>query len=141
MGLLSKYITTKLTESVIKTVGKVTLETTVGIMEQKAKQEKESQKSQTEKTPSNIQNEVKIKPPRIDELIGKHYLKVRAAFIGAGFEDISFIVKKDIIKGWLRKDGEVSEISINGRSEIGNRAKFLPSAPVVIVYHTFRDSL
>ena len=139
MGLLSKYITTKLTESVIKTVGKVTLETTVGILEEKAKHEKKTTKTITVRTPSTDQE--KIKSPDVEELIGKHYLKVRAAFISAGFEDISFIVKKDLIKGWLIKDGEVSEISINGRTEVGKRAKFLPTAPVVIVYHTFRDAL
>ena len=85
------------------------------------------------------QDEGKIKAPDVEVLLGEHYLKVRAAFVGAGFEDISYIVKKDIIKGWLRKDGEVSEISINGRTEIGKRAKFFPTAPVVIVYHTFKE--
>lgn len=152
MGLFSKFVTTKLAESVIETVGRVTLNTTVGIMEGKAKNQTIEDKSIDDvpkgkyktvkkvKTAHSKNDDGKIKPPSIDKLIGEHYLKVRAAFVGGGFEDISYIVKKDIIKGWLRKDGEVSEISISGRTEIGSRTKFLPTAPVVIVYHTFKDA-
>lgn len=146
MGLFTKFVTTKLAESIIRTVGEVTLKTTVGIMEEKAKKEKKQKKDEIDKKGSYTKparakvDDGKIKAPRIENLLGDHYLKVRAAFVGAGFEDISYIVKKDIIKGWLKKDGEVSEISVNGRTEIGTRAKFLPSAPVVIVYHTFKDA-
>ncbi len=146
MGLFTKFVTTKLAESIIRTVGEVTLKTTVGIMEEKAKKEKKQKKDESNKGSSYAKpvkvkvDDGRIKAPRIENLLGDHYLKARAAFIGAGFEDISYIVKKDIIKGWLKKDGEVSEISVNGRTEIGTRAKFLPSAPVVIVYHTFKDA-
>ena len=130
MGLLSKYITAKLTESVIEKVGEVTLETAIGIMNEKAKLDKNK----------CIEGRL-VKAPRCENLIGKHYLKVRAAFVSEGFKDISFIVKKDIIKGWLRQDGEVSEISINGQTEINKRKKYSSSSPVVITYHTFRDKV
>jgi hypothetical protein len=152
MGILSKIITTKLVEGVIETVGKVTVTTTIGIMEGKAKhgnlqennvETKKKNLDQPQKEKYKVervkQDDGRIKAPCVEELLGQHYLKVRAAFVGAGFEDVSYILKKDLVKGWIRKDGEVSEISINGRTEIGRRAKFLPTSPVVIVYHAFRE--
>ena len=154
MGLFSKYVISKLAESMLEKVGEVTVKTTVGIMEGKAKSEAKSSKQKmdvnnkpanatkkTEKYNVTKQEDNRIKCPKFENLIGEHYLKVRAAFVGAGFEDLSYIVKKDIIKGWLKKDGEVSEISINGRTEVSSRAKFKPTDPVVIVYHTYKDGI
>ncbi len=82
MGIISKYVTAKLTEGVIETVGRVTLETTVGIMSKKA----EIDKSDPSKK--------KIRALNVNDLIGQHYLKVRAKLINAGFTDISFVEKK-----------------------------------------------
>ena len=66
MGLLTKYITTKLTESVIKTVGKVTLDTTVGIMEKQQHKTNSASDNATKKPTHKKTDILKIKAPNIE---------------------------------------------------------------------------
>ncbi|MBE6901112.1 MAG: hypothetical protein E7478_01420 [Ruminococcaceae bacterium] len=133
MGIVGKIVTTVATKSIIKTVGEVTLNTACGIMES-------SEKNNSGHKPAAYNHTVEIKSPNINELIGDHYLKARAAFVACGFLDITYIEKKDLVKGWITKDGEVEEISINGTTQFNKRTKFAPTSPVVIVYHTFKQN-
>ncbi len=145
MGLITKLVTTAATKSVIKTIGKTTAETAVAVTSavSKANANKQNQQNVINNQDSIVtQNNTiaKVTSPNISHFIGGHYLKARAAFIAAGFVDISFIEKKDLTKGWLNKDGDVVEISIGGKTNIKNNEKFTPNIPVVIVYHTYKDS-
>ena len=131
MSILGKIVAAAATKAVIKTVGEVAVTTTGGVLDEvdrhRGKQEE------------RLQNAKFIKASNMEDFIGEHYLKVRAALIAYGFTDISFVAKRDLRKGWLIKDGEVEEISINGSTEFGKKAKFSSASPVVIVYHTFID--
>ena len=66
-----------------------------------------------------------------------------------GFSNVSFVVKRDL-KRRLKKrlffseinefeNGEVEEISVNGETDFDKFDKFLPTARVVIIYHTYQD--
>lgn len=132
MSIVGKLISTVATKSVVKTVGKVAVSTTAGICD-----EVEKRKKTTDKSLSSEKKEL-VSPPYINDYIGDHYLKVRAAFVAHGFTDISYIVKADLHNEWFTKDGEVEEITINGSNAVKKNSKFPPNAPVVIVYHTLK---
>lgn len=139
MGILKwiivKQVSTAATKGIIKTVGQAVVDTTAGVYNEVDKHNKIN-----DKRGSLMQKQVMTpmsKPPDIDEFIGEHYLKARAALVQAGFEDISYVEIPDIKKGWLHKDGEVEEISIGGKTEIRRKDKFYTNTPVVITYHTF----
>ena len=83
----------------------------------------------------------------IDDLIGENYKDVKQSLISYGFTNVAFVVKKDLKKELKKglfinerndfEDGEVEKISINGETEFNKNAKFLPSAKVAIIYHTY----
>jgi|GEM_PF-6772965 len=85
----------------------------------------------------------------IDDLIGDNYKDVKEALETYGFTNISFVAKKDL-KRKLKKnffsedddfeDGEVELISINGDVDFDKRSKYLPTAKVVITYHTYKNA-
>ena len=56
-----------------------------------------------------------------------------------GFTNIATLPIKDLIKCWLTKDGEVEEISINGKEKFKKNAKFETDSRIVIKYHTFKE--
>lgn len=136
MGLISNLIVKKATESVIKTVGKTAVSTTAGILHEV---DKHKTKNDASNQAVNVETVKKFRAPKINECIGDHYLKVRASLISFGFKDVSFIEIKDLKKGWFTKNGEVSEISINGTTEYTSRTKFTENDIVVVSYHTFKD--
>lgn len=139
MGILKwiivKQVSTAATKGIIRTVGQAVVDTTAGVYNEVDKHNKINDK-RASVMQKQVQNTM-IKPPDIEEFIGEHYLKARAALVQAGFEDISFVEIPDIKKGWLYNDGEVEEISIGGKTEIRRKDKIFPNTPVVISYHTF----
>lgn len=132
MGILGKIIATAATKSVIKTVGRTAVMTTGGIVNAVDRRHASVDKRNTDKMDV-------LNAPDPEEYIGEHYLKARAAFVNAGFQDISFVELPDLRKGWFKKDGEVEEISIGGKTEVKRKEKFSPQTPIVIVYHTFAN--
>jgi len=58
----------------------------------------------------------------------------------AGFTNIKTVALKDIILGWLTKDGEVERVSVNGETEFKKGAKFDADAKIVVTYHTFPET-
>ena len=77
-------------------------------------------------------------PASAEDYINRNYEEVKNELCAYGFNNIAFIQKKDLIIGWLTKDGAVKEISINGKSNFRKKAKFRSDSRIVIVYHTFR---
>lgn len=56
----------------------------------------------------------------------------------AGFVNIKVEPKKDLIKGWLKKEGKVKTITINGDSSFDAYKSYRPDAEIIIIYHALR---
>lgn len=83
----------------------------------------------------------KIAVPRSSEdYCSMNYEDVQAELSAYGFTNIAVLPKKDLIKGWLTKNGEVESVAISGKTDFRKKAKFMPGERVVITYHTFKIS-
>lgn len=71
---------------------------------------------------------------------GENYEDIATAFEDAGFGNIVFVVKYDIITGWITDDGEIESITINGEKKFDDDAYYRPDAEVIITYHTLRKN-
>ena len=138
MGILDSIMKTVIANTIIETAGNVTekvLEVSVQHETNRiAKQEIKSSKS-------NSSSEIlmlKI-PSSSDDYIGKNYMDVVGELNAYGYKNIVLMPKKDLFNGWLVKDGEIEEITINGKEHFRKNAKFPSESRIVIVYHTFRD--
>lgn len=74
-----------------------------------------------------------------DGCIGKDCHDVKNEFEAYGFTNVVLLPHRDLICGWITKDGSVEKIIINGKEKFKKKAKFSPNARVVIVYHTLRN--
>ncbi len=88
-----------------------------------------SQSGDTAKTPSSG-----------SDLQGENYEDVMAQLEAAGFTNIETRKIDDLITGWLTKDGEVEEVSIDGSTDFGAGRSYPSDARVVITYHTFPET-
>ena len=70
---------------------------------------------------------------------GIDYNEVVSDLQQQGFTNITTSPDKDLITGWITKDGEVEEVSIGGSTSFSSGSRFLPDAEIVITYHTFPD--
>jgi Fe2+ transport system protein B len=71
------------------------------------------------------------------ELAEKNYQDVVVELRKNGFINIKTEPKKDLVFGWLTKDGEVEHIEINGIDEFSRGTKFPEDARIIVTYHTF----
>ena len=78
-------------------------------------------------------------PTNADEYIGEDKETVFGELKAYGFNNIVLLPRKDLIKGWLNKDGEVIQVKINGKNDFRKNQKFPIESRIVIEYHTFRD--
>lgn len=85
---------------------------------------------------SNREGELRV-PDSSNNLSGSNYNDVVMLFESAGFTNIQTEAIEDLIIGWLTKDGEVEEISINGTTSFGSDTYFPKDAVVIVRYHTF----
>lgn len=67
------------------------------------------------------------------------YLEAANELKDAGFVNIELVPIKDLIFGWLTKDGEIEEITISNMEKYTTEDKFRPDVDIIIYYHTFRD--
>lgn len=72
------------------------------------------------------------------ELDGEDYKDVRTRFEKAGFTIITVEPLRDLITGWINKEGEVESVSINGQTTFSEGDSFPKDAEIRIVYHTFK---
>ena len=56
---------------------------------------------------------------------------------GEGFVNISKVEKKDLLTGWIKKDGSVASITVDGKAEFSEDSTYRPDVQIVIEYHTF----
>lgn len=72
------------------------------------------------------------------DLKGNHYADALKILQEAGFEDIDLIEDADLMFGLLKQDGEVGEVSINGKISFEKYEFFPKDAKIRITYHTFK---
>lgn len=68
-----------------------------------------------------------------------NYQDVVSRFEDAGFANVETEAIKDLITGWLTSDGEVEDVSIDGRTKFSTSDEFSLGAKVVVRYHAFPD--
>jgi hypothetical protein len=72
-----------------------------------------------------------------DKLVGKNNQAVISELEKIGFTNIKTVVLDDLVTGWLKKDGEVEKVEINGKAEFSANTSFSKDAEIKITYHTF----
>ena len=132
MGIIDKIVSTVATNSIVKNVGKTAVITTGGIL------------NEVDQHRQNV-NATNVKPVLINvytvnNYVGGDYLKASTYLAGLGFTNVTLVPKKDLINGWITKDGTVEQIVIGGITEFKRKTKFPPNTPVMITYHTFKSS-
>ncbi len=78
-------------------------------------------------------------PESAADFKGDDYQDVKTRLQDAGFTSIETTAIPDLITGWLTKDGEVEEVSVNGETDFGAGSEFSKDATIVIRYHTFPE--
>ena len=71
------------------------------------------------------------------DLEGKNYKDVVIKLQKNGFINIKTKAMEDLLLGWLKKDGEVERVEINGDYIFSSVTKFPKDAEIIITYHTF----
>ena len=81
-----------------------------------------------------------VRPPiSSNKVVGLHYEDVAIQMQASGFTNIILSPIRDLVKGWLIKDGSVASMSINGKTNYRKLfAKYDRDVPVIIRYHTFK---
>ena len=83
----------------------------------------------------------KIFPPITSKAAkGKDYKDIVTEFKNKGFVNIKTKKIKDLVTGWITKDGEVDSITINSKNDYTTLDEFEEDAEVIINYHTFKKN-
>ena len=69
---------------------------------------------------------------------GENYKEILKKFKDVGFVNVKTKPIYDLVTGWIKGDGEVEELSIDGDKDISTYSSFRPDAEVIIEYHTFK---
>lgn len=88
---------------------------------------------------NHIQKEYCSVPFSSDDYDFKNYKVVMEELSAYGFTNIVLLPHRDLINGWLTKDGTVENISINGKEKFRKNTKFKSDVRIVITYHTFKN--
>ena len=91
-------------------------------------------------TEAVIENGIKV-PLSSKKCSGKKYEDVVQAFEDAGFTNIIVEEMKDLTKDWLKKDGTVDSVSINGSLEFKEDAVFEKDSTIRIKYHSKEEQV
>lgn len=70
---------------------------------------------------------------------GRDYRSVVEDFEERGFTNISLVALDDLITGWLTKDGEVENVSVDGDENYSADEWYSNDVEVIITYHTFSE--
>ena len=98
----------------------------------------ESNKENTEaSTSSENHNGMSELPYSISEMSGKDYKDLTDDLKEKGFNNINYDIIDDLIIGFLKSDGEVEKVTINGDSDFSKGDWILSDSEIVISYHTF----
>ncbi|MEE3471739.1 MAG: PASTA domain-containing protein [Butyrivibrio hungatei] len=78
-------------------------------------------------------------PMNSKEAKNLNYNEVVTSFNNSGFGNIKLVQKKDLLTGWLTKDGSVESVSINGDTKYRTTSAFRVDTEITVTYHTFKD--
>jgi hypothetical protein len=76
-------------------------------------------------------------PISSDDLKDANYQDVVAKFENAGFTNIQTKVIDDLVFGWITKDGEIEEVSVDGYTTFSTDSRYPADIEIVVSYHTF----
>lgn len=77
-------------------------------------------------------------PFSADSLKKKKYTDVYSDLDALGFANIVMTPKKDLVTGWVTKNGSVEKVTIGSDSAFPRNSKFKYDTKITIEYHTFR---
>ena len=87
---------------------------------------------------SNTSHEGEAKTPSGSKIQkGRNYQDVNDDFLKNGFTNIQLVTIEDLLTGWMTKDGEVEEVSVDGDENYSPDKWYENDVEVVITYHTF----
>lgn len=89
-------------------------------------------------TPSKSDDTIAI-PASASDLKGQNYQDVATKLKTAGFASIETTSIDDLVVGWLKKDGDVERVSVDGTTDFEANSRFSKGAKIVITYHTFPE--
>ena len=69
----------------------------------------------------------------------KNYKVVVNQLKDAGFTDVKTDKIEDLVTGWLKKDGEIESVTINGDTDFTEGQEFPKNAKITVIYHTFKE--
>jgi hypothetical protein len=70
----------------------------------------------------------------------KNYQDVEQQLRSAGFTNITTEAITDLVTGLLNDDGDVKEVSVDGKTDYYDGEKFAADVKIVVRYHTFPDT-
>ena len=79
-------------------------------------------------------------PFKVTTLNGKDYIEVYNKFQNLGFTNVEKKPIKDLVFGWLVKDGSIEKVTIGGEQNNKKNKAFPFDIEIIIEYHTFRKS-
>lgn len=126
MGIFDKMVNTVAKKVMIDTAVNAAVKTVGAVADYNSKREHADSKI------------IKV-PNSSSHYFGMNYRDAQEELTAYGFTNIVLLPKRDLIKGWITKDGAVEEVSINGKTEFKEKNKFPADVHVVITYHTFQN--
>jgi hypothetical protein len=76
-------------------------------------------------------------PISSNDLEDANYQDVVAKFENAGFTNVQTKVIDDLVFGWLKKDGEIEEVSVGGYTTFSTDSRYPANIEILVSYHTF----
>ncbi|MBQ0064191.1 MAG: hypothetical protein KBT48_00340, partial [Firmicutes bacterium] len=73
------------------------------------------------------------------EAMGMDHKELVKSLKKAGFVNIKEEAIKDIVTGWITKDGQIESVTIDEKDDFGKEDKFRPDASILIQYHTWKN--
>lgn len=72
-----------------------------------------------------------------NDLKGANYQEVIATLENAGFTNVQTKAIDDLVFGWLTKDGEIEEVSVDGYTTFSTDSRYAADIEIIVSYHTF----
>jgi len=76
-------------------------------------------------------------PISSDDLKDANYQDVVAELENSGFTNVQIKAIDDLVLGWLTKDGEVEDVSVDGYTTFSTGSRYPADTKIIVSYHTF----
>lgn len=90
----------------------------------------------TELTKGMVDDRIKV-PISSSEIKQQNYKLIVNQFEDAGFTNVQIERIEDLVTGWLTKDGQIAQVTINGDAEFTKGQRFEKNVIIKVVFHTF----